>query len=61
VSVGDTACIDNFQQGKFPRAIPKISGPYIVAGDHLLRNTWTIKGQYRTFRNLLEDLLKETH
>ena len=60
VTIGDIVFIDNFQRGKFPRANPHISGPYTVAGDHLLRTTWTIKGQYRTFRNSLEDLLKET-
>jgi hypothetical protein len=52
--VGDTAFVGNLQYGNFLCANPKISGPYPVACDHLPSITWTIKGQYRTYRNSLE-------
>jgi hypothetical protein len=51
--VGDTAFIGNLQHGNFPCANPNISSPYPVACDHLLSTTWTIKGQYQTYRNSL--------
>jgi hypothetical protein len=31
VAIGDVVYIDNYQDGKFPHADPKISGPFTVA------------------------------
>jgi hypothetical protein len=67
VKDGDTVWIDNFEHGKFPKADPKISGPYIVESveRRILRTTWNVKflgrgkGSPRSFMHYPNNLLRK--
>jgi hypothetical protein len=66
VKKGDTVYIDNYQDGKFPLANPRVSGPYTVIDTETrtLETQWLVKwmgrgeGIKKTFRSCPENLLK---
>lgn len=60
VQPGDIVFIDNYEDGKFPRADPKISGPYVVktVKDRRLETTWNRRYQ-STFSYYPNNLLRE--
>lgn len=60
VSEGETVWIDNYQDGKYPQANPRISGPYTVISRHYrtLRTQWGWVPE-RTFMHYPNNLLVE--
>ena len=61
VKIGDTVYIDNYQDGQFPKANPRISGPFkVVRGNGTGRCLQTMKKKWkhqRTFMHYPNNLL----
>lgn len=62
VAIGDTVYIDNYQNGQFPKASPKISGPFkVVKGNGCGRCLEVTKGKAKgqTFMSYPETLIQK--
>ena len=56
VAIGDTVFVDNYQDGQFPKASPKVSGPFtVIVGNGCGRCLRTNKG--RMFMHYPNNLL----